>query len=57
MKIVVINTLSLSVVAEQCLYRDKDLLLFFSYYAVLTVRRMGVHKKLGEDTTKTADLD
>lgn len=57
MKIGVINTLSLSVVAEQCLYRDKDLLLFFSYYAVLTVRRMGVHKKLGEDTTKTADLD
>lgn len=41
-----------SVVAEQCLHSVKD---FSVSHAALPARRLGVHKKLGGDRTRTAN--
>lgn len=41
-------------VAEQCLHRPK---VFFTSHTALPARRLGEHKKPGEDTAKTADPD
>lgn len=46
------NTLIFYTVSEQCLWRAKD---SSASHAAPTRRRLGVHKELGEDRTRTAD--
>ena len=40
--------------AEQCLHRVK---VFAASHTALPASRLGVHKKMGEDTVGTADPD
>ena len=50
----VITHTDISVVTQQCLHRAMD---FFAPCAALPESRLGVPKKLGGDTARTADSD
>ena len=52
MRTVLITHQCFLAVAEQCLYRAKD---FSVSCAALPARRLGVHKELGGDRTRTSD--